>query len=102
MNALDVPLRRADVESVELDGEMVVHDPRSGTLHLLNESAASVWAACDGSTTVAAIVRAMQETHAGPADEIAHDVDRALTELRSQGLVDVPRADQSRIDPSTT
>ena len=100
MNALAVPVRRADVEWVDLDGETVVHDPRSGTLHRLNESAASVWAACDGSTTVAAIVGSMHETHEGPGDAIADDVDRVLTNLESQGLLDVRRPDQPRIDPS--
>lgn len=95
-----VPLRRPDVEWIELDGEAVVHDPRTGSLHRLNASAASVWAASDGSSTVDDIVGAMRETYAGHDNAIAHDVHEALTQLRREGLLDVSRGDQSPTESS--
>jgi len=85
-----VPLRRLEIEWVELDGEVVVYDVQADHVHRLNPSAASVWAACDGSATVAEIVGAMQKTHAGSDGLIAHDVFDALARLREVGLVELP------------
>jgi len=95
-----LPLRRADVEWIELDGEAVVHDPRTGGLHRLNVSAAAVWAACDGSSTVDEIVGAMRDSFAGRDDAIAHDVHEALRRLRREGLLDVRRSDHSPTERS--
>ncbi|MGH9025748.1 MAG: PqqD family peptide modification chaperone [Acidimicrobiia bacterium] len=88
-----VPQREPDVEWVELDGEVVAYDPVTQTLHRLNGSAAQVWAACDGSTSVADIVRAMQSTFDGGSDVIDRDVRRLLQHLRQLGLLRVPPVD---------
>jgi hypothetical protein len=87
-----VPLVRSDVEWVELDGEVVVHDPRARTLHRLNATATAVWTACDGAASVVEIVRAVQEYYAGPRDGIARDVRSIIQRFRRLGLVRVAPA----------
>jgi Coenzyme PQQ synthesis protein D (PqqD) len=82
-----VPVRRADVEWVELDREAVLYDPEAQVLHRLNTGAAAVWAACDGSASVEQITRAIEHTHSGPRDAITRDVAAAIDQLRRLRLL---------------
>ena len=88
----DAVARRPDVEWVELDGEAVVYDPTSETLHRLNAGATAVWAACDGSGSVDEIVGAVRGAYAGSADAIAEDVRALILRFRRAGLLAGPRA----------
>jgi Coenzyme PQQ synthesis protein D (PqqD) len=70
----DTPVRRSDVEWVELEGEGVLYDPRAHTVHRLNSAAAVVWKACDGTASQAEITRAIGHAHSGPRGTIERDV----------------------------
>ena len=91
----DRPVRRPDVEWVDLDGEVVVYDGATETLHRLNGSAARVWAACDGSQSVDQLVRFMQAAFADTGDAIEGDVRRLLRQLGRLGLLEVPPDNRS-------
>jgi hypothetical protein len=64
-----------------------VYDDVGQLLILLNSSAASVWALCDGSTTVVAMVEALAKAHPDHADVIGEDVRQTLRKLAELGLV---------------
>jgi hypothetical protein len=55
---------------------------------LLNSSAGAVWNLCDGSTTVAAMIRDLAETYPDQASVIGEDVRETLRKLAELGLVD--------------
>ena len=88
-----VPVRRADVEWVELDDEAVLHDPLGQALHRLDRGARAVWVACDGTSPIGQIVRAVQETYVGPRSEIERDVRGVIERFRCLGLLEVPACD---------
>jgi hypothetical protein len=85
--AVDFPARRVDVEWVELDGEVVLYDPTTQVLHHLNPGAAVVWASCDGSTSVAQIMREIDDAYIGRRHEIARDVRTVISRFRRLGLL---------------
>lgn len=91
-----LPRARAGAELVvqELPGEVLVYDERRQKAHCLNECAALVWRRCDGKTTVAEMIAAL-ERHGLAAD--AEVVALALTELRRANLLD----DQDDDAPAT-
>jgi len=82
-----IPVPRADVESVDLDGEAVLHDPAAEVVHRLNPAATAVWEACDGSRSVAEIVRVLQRAHPGAGDVLARDVRGLIETLRRLDLI---------------
>ena len=81
------PVSRQGASSVELDDNVAVYDDVGQLLILLNSSAASVWALCDGSTTAEAIVEALAAAHPDHADVIGEDVRQTLRKLAELGLV---------------
>lgn len=46
------PRRRADVITIELDGEAVLYDPVDGSMHKLNAVGAVLWRFLDGTVTL--------------------------------------------------
>src|SRR5579864_3203567 len=75
------PVARSESLIVEeLDEEILVYDQLNARAHCLNGTAARVWRACDGSTSVADLSAQLGlDTDA---------VDQALAELESNGLMD--------------
>ena len=74
MNEVHQPLpraRRNQLVRKELGGEMLVYDQNSDEAHCLNATAARVWAHCDGRTTIAEMVRLLEDEMKTPvADEV--------------------------------
>ncbi len=75
------PRRRGDIIAVELDGEAVLYDPRSGNLHKLNTAGSVLWRCLDGDVTVAQLA-AEVAAETGQADVAA--VERQLAEYVAQ------------------
>jgi Coenzyme PQQ synthesis protein D (PqqD) len=90
----DMPVRRQDVEWVELDGEVVTYDPETETLHRLNGSAARVWTACDGSMSIEGIAHAMQARFTGSDQAIDRDVRHLIRRFQRLRLLDLRAGDQ--------
>jgi hypothetical protein len=80
--------RRDDVEWIELDHEVVVHDRGSEQLHLLNVSAAAVWLRCDGTSTASDVVRDLRERYTHVPASFESDVLHILGRLRDARLVE--------------
>jgi hypothetical protein len=90
------PVSRRGASTVELDDNIAVYDEVGQLLILLNSSAASVWALCDGSTTTEAMVKGLAATHPDHADVIGEDVRQTLRKLAELGLVsDTSDADEA-------
>jgi hypothetical protein len=81
------PVSRGGASTVELDDNVAVYDEVGQLLILLNSSAASVWALCDGSTTAGSMVEALAATHPDHAEVIREDVWQTLRKLVELGLV---------------
>ena len=86
-SADSVPVRREGASGVELDDNIAVYDDVGQLMILLNSSAGAVWNLCDGSTTVASMVRVLSETYPGEAAVIGDDVRQTLRKLAEIGLV---------------
>jgi hypothetical protein len=82
-----VPVRREGAAGVALDDNIAVYDDVGQLMILLNSSAGAVWNLCDGSTTVAEMVRALAETFPEEAALIGDDVRDTLRRLAEIGLV---------------
>jgi hypothetical protein len=72
----------------DIGDEVVVYELESHRGHCLNRTAALVWHACDGRSTVAAIAAQVGRELGVPADE--HLVRYALRRLRDARLLDSP------------
>jgi hypothetical protein len=83
----DAPARRADVEWADVDGETVVYDPSSNTLHRLNATAGAVWARCDGTASTSAIALAIANGYSEALNVIARDVAAVIQQFRRLGLL---------------
>jgi PqqD family protein of HPr-rel-A system len=76
------------IEWEELDGEVVVYDPLTGTVHFLNATAAAVWAACDGASTVDEIVDRVGATFViEDTDDVVRGVRGILVRFETLGLL---------------
>jgi hypothetical protein len=82
-----VPVRREGASGVVLDDNIAIYDDVGQLMILLNSSAGAVWNLCDGSTTVAEIVRALAKTYPDQAALIGDDVRETLRKLAEIGLV---------------
>lgn len=82
------PRVHAGVAEVELDGETVVYDERSGGLHRLNAPATIVWKCLDGDVTVAELAAEIAEVSGAEPAQIEADVLAAVRDFEALGLLD--------------
>jgi hypothetical protein len=61
--------RQTNLIVEELDDQVIVYDRAHHLAHSLNRTAALVWRACDGQTTLAGIAACLRETLGDAADE---------------------------------
>ena len=85
------PPRRAEVVSVELDGETVVYATDGAGLHHLDEFATAVWRGLDGRTPLAQHVDVLHAaygvTAATTREQVRRDVEAFVGQLVALGLV---------------
>ncbi|NJD19615.1 MAG: HPr-rel-A system PqqD family peptide chaperone [Gemmatimonadetes bacterium] len=88
--SVHAPRARPDVVFRSVAGDWVLYDPRTQDLHVLNVTAAAVWACCDGTLDPGAIAREVAEHLEGAPspDEVRADVERALERFRADGLLE--------------
>jgi Coenzyme PQQ synthesis protein D (PqqD) len=89
-----VPRHGPSVTWVEIDGECVLYDARTGRLHLLNSSASAVWWLIDGKLSIDALAAAVADRFADPS--VRDDVRQLLEMLGSKELIDVVPYRRSR------
>ncbi|MBC8133638.1 MAG: HPr-rel-A system PqqD family peptide chaperone [Deltaproteobacteria bacterium] len=71
----------------KLDNEVLVVDPRTREVHLLNATATRIWDLLQDPLTGDELVAALTEEFDAPAGALRADVETLLTELGSKGLV---------------
>ncbi len=82
------PVPAPGLRSVKLDGSTVLFDRSRGLSHLLNASAALVWACLDGATSVDEVVEQVVTATGAARPQIEADVTRVVEEFASNGLFD--------------
>jgi PqqD family protein of HPr-rel-A system len=89
------PVVRRDLTVVELDGEAVVYDERTGDLHHLNPTATLVFGLCDGSSTGRELANDIAAAYGQPTDQVREQVQALLRQFRKARLIE-PAAEVSR------
>jgi PqqD family protein of HPr-rel-A system len=70
-----------------LEEETIVVDPRTREVHLLNDTAARVWALLASAQSVDELTAALGEEYDAPADELRAGVEELLAGLSEKGLL---------------
>jgi PqqD family protein of HPr-rel-A system len=79
-----------------VDDEGVIYDPLSGSLHMLNPSAALLYRVCDGSATVDELAADVADAFDVPLSEVHPQVVTLVESLAHLGVVwDVSDAEQN-------
>jgi len=68
-------------------GELAVYDARDGQYHVLNPSAAAIWAAIAAQTPAAQIVADLAARHGVAIEAMRADVDAFIAEALALGLL---------------
>ena len=82
--------RRASVEDFARDGECLIYNAARDEASALNQTAAEIWALCDGVLSIGAIARALSERYGVDEGLLVDEVAQALLTLRTRGLVEFP------------
>jgi len=80
------PSRRAGVHWVEVDGDVVVTDPDSRSVHVLRGAAAAVWQLIDGEP-IDGLPELVAETFAIDIERAVEDFSAAVEMLNTIGVV---------------
>ncbi len=81
------PRVRRDLTVVELDGEAVVYDERSGELHHLNPTATLIFGFLDGTVTIRDLAADVSDAFGVPADEVESQIRALVRRFRKLGLL---------------
>ena len=81
------PRGREDLIFREIDGEGVIFDPETGSMHSLTKTAALIWKLCDGRHCLDDIVKEILEKFEAQPDEVRRDVEETLRKFRTLGLL---------------
>lgn len=81
------PLAAPQVSAYELDDDLVLYDTRTTQAHILNLSAAKIWALCDGSRSVSELADELVTTYALDRSLVQTDVRELVGSLHAAGLL---------------
>lgn len=70
-----------------VSGEMAVYDARDGRYHVLNSSAAAIWAAIAAETPIEQVAADLANTHGVPIEALRADVDAFVADALRRGLL---------------
>jgi Coenzyme PQQ synthesis protein D (PqqD) len=82
------PRQREGLRTRLLAGEVVILDRRCERIHRLNETAAAIWARCDGRHAVVQIARALAAAFEVDAARAETDVAATIEKLTALGLLE--------------
>jgi len=85
-----LPMRRADLDTRTVDGEVVILDRAKGVIHRLNATASCIWHDCDGKSTATEIATRLAARVQSTPDEVLGDVIDAIANLERLGLLARP------------
>lgn len=95
-----VPRPVAVVETLDIDGELVLLDPSTNGIHHLDRLGSVIWSVLDGTATVDELVADLAEAFATADDVVRKDLDDLLAGLYRIGVlegVELPLSDHERI-----
>jgi hypothetical protein len=78
---------KAPLVAREVDGDLVLHDRRSGSMHRLNAVAGFIWQLCDGVHDPAAITSEVAAVFGKRPADVAQEVDNVLARFTDIGLI---------------
>ncbi len=82
------PPRRSDLIEEELDGEVILFDPRDGNTHRLNQTALVVWRKCDGRRSAQQIAEQLTHTYDVGFDTALDHVEQLVARFGQLKLFD--------------
>lgn len=96
-------MKAAQREVQQLGDELVVHHRETGSVHILNPTAAMIWrAASGGPVDQKAILDQLSAAYPEVSlENLGHDLRQTLVQLRALGLLDLedPRSEHDYGDP---
>jgi hypothetical protein len=81
------PCRVSGYRAEILDDEIILFNPESRSIFHSNSSGALIWALCDGTRTVADIIRMLSESYPEAEGQIPDDVRETLALLAQHGAI---------------
>lgn len=84
------PPRRSDLIEEELDGEVILFDPRNGSTHRLNQTAFAVWRKCDGHRSAQQIAEQLTHAYGVRFDTALDHVEQLVARFGQLKLFDEP------------
>ncbi len=82
------PRKRADLFVREVEEELLLYDPHTGEVFLLNETAASIFDLLDGSRSPQDVADELLRLLPADPDQVLADVHRILEEFKKGGLLE--------------
>ncbi len=84
---------------VEVDGEAIVLDETTGTLHLLNATGSMIWQCIDGESTLGEICADLADILGAPYDDVADGAETLARQLLDEGLATSPESAPAFVEP---
>lgn len=82
------PRRAAAASGLEVDGKPFVLDRSTGSMHVLNDVAAEIWARLDGSSTMSSLVAELSDAFDADPARVERDVQEFIAQLGRLGLLE--------------
>jgi len=86
-----IPARVEGIQEDALDDDLVLYHPEDKRAIYLNQTAALVWALCDGERSVDAMRDLLKESYPD-AEGIEDDLQAALQSLSENGVIEIKAA----------
>lgn len=84
-----MPIRVEEMLEKDLGDEVVLYSPNGRVIHVLNRTAYSVWAQCDGTHTVSEMEQTVRNSFAFPEKgvDVQADIRATLETFAEKGLL---------------
>jgi hypothetical protein len=89
------PRRAPGIVTHPSGDELLVHDTRQGKIHVLNATAAAIFALCDGEHDVGRIVASVADAWSADETIVAADVARMITTFRELALLEADEREEA-------
>lgn len=83
-------VKRRDEVSMTISGEeALLVDERTGSVHVVNQTAGRIWELCDGEPTLEQVAARLAEFYGIDSSEVRDDVEAMLVTFRDLGIVEL-------------
>ena len=82
------PRRRSGIKVRSEGGRHALHDPTSGRVCVINDTALAVWELCDGATATEEMVASICMVFDAAPDHVLADLEETLATLTEAGLLE--------------